>query len=368
MSTVGDPAPQPTPRPTPAPGTILAVLEAMLEHQRVRGYSMQTGKYLRHAIERFAGYCEERGIMQVQEVNRSVIESYQRWLGRWRIAHGPHASRPLALRSQHALLWCVASFLRWATKAGHLAYNPADSLDLPRLGRPLPMPALTAAEVERIVAVPEVTNPEGLRDRAMLEVLYATGLRRGELAALKLDDIDQGRALVQVRHGKGNRDRMVPISRRALDWVARYVVEARPLLARQPDDGVVFLMSRGRKRGVPFSLNRLTALMGSYVAAAGIRKAGACHIFRHTAATLMMEHGADPRVIQDFLGHAQIQTTGIYTHVTLKHLQEVHGRTHPSALSEADPAGSPPHGAEPPGPPPGRPLPPLRPAEPPLPG
>ena len=174
-------------------------------------------------------------------------------------------------------------------------------------------------------------NPQkvlGLRDRAILETFYSTGVRRLELASLKLVDLDLQRATALIRLGKGKKDRFIPLGDRAAAWIAKYVAESRPQLVRGPDDQTVFLSHAHR----PFSLDHLTTLVGHYVDAARIGKHGSCHLFRHTMATLMLEGGADIRFIQAMLGHADLRTTQIYTHVAIRQLQEVHRATHPANL------------------------------------
>jgi len=161
----------------------------------------------------------------------------------------------------------------------------------------------------------------------MIEVLYSTGIRRSELAGLAVFDIDQDRHTLLVRQGKGRKDRMVPIGERALIWVDRYLAEVRHVHAIEPDDGSLFLTVDGTR----FSLDRLTQLVRGYVERSGVNKQGACHLFRHTLATLMLEGGADIRYVQQMLGHADISTTQIYTQVSIRHLQAIHAATHPAA-------------------------------------
>ena len=186
------------------------------------------------------------------------------------------------------------------------------------------------------MAQADPATAHGLRDRAILEVLYSTGIRRTELVNLKLYDIDAERGTLMVRQGKGKKDRMIPIGDRALAWIEKYQADVRPALASAPDDGVLFLTAQGEA----FTPNRLTQLARDYVAKAELGKTGACHLFRHTMATLMLENGADIRFIQQMLGHAELSTTEIYTQVSIRALKEVHARTHPAKLerSAAGPA------------------------------
>jgi integrase/recombinase XerD len=158
-------------------------------------------------------------------------------------------------------------------------------------------------------------------------VLYSTGIRRMEVIALKLYDLSLDRGVLLVRQGKGKKDRYVPIGERAIAWVQKYIDEARPLLALEPDDMTVFLTAQGE----PFSPDHMTSNVKARIDAAKLGKTGACHLFRHTMATLMHENGADIRFIQETLGHVKLETTQIYTHVSIRTLQQVHATTHPAA-------------------------------------
>ncbi len=175
---------------------------------------------------------------------------------------------------------------------------------------------------------PNVADPIGLRDRAILETLYSTGMRRLELINLKLYDLDTERGTILIRQGKGKKDRMVPIGERAIAWLDKYVREARPQIVAEPDDGTVFLTAQGE----PFSRDHLTWAVRQHVVAANLGKVGACHLFRHTMATLMHEGGADIRYIQAILGHEDLKTTQIYTQVAIRALKQIHAATHPAAM------------------------------------
>ncbi|HXO34177.1 MAG TPA: tyrosine-type recombinase/integrase, partial [Candidatus Acidoferrales bacterium] len=196
-----------------------------------------------------------------------------------------------------------------------------------RMEKRLPKTILSADEVERVLVVPDIVTPVGLRDRAMLETFYSTGIRRKELRRLELYDVDRERATLTIRQGKGKKDRMIPIGERALAWVEKYLRESRPQLAVGPDDATLFLTQYGE----PFHLDALSNLARDYIAQANLGKSGSCHTFRHTMATLMLEGGADIRYIQQMLGHADLSTTEIYTHVAIRKLQQIHAATHPGA-------------------------------------
>ena len=206
---------------------------------------------------------------------------------------------------------------------------------MPRVERRLPKAILSVGEVERILAQPDVTTPLGIRDRAMLETLYSTGIRRLELTQLSIFAVDHERGTLLIRQGKGKKDRLIPIGERAVAWIDKYVLEARAQLAVPPDNGVLFLTEDGEWLAPSY----LTYLVRRYVEAAKIEgKRGSCHLFRHSMATLMLEGGADIRFIQQMLGHSDLQATQIYTQVSIRKLKEVHSLTHPSAKLERNEA------------------------------
>jgi integrase/recombinase XerD len=161
----------------------------------------------------------------------------------------------------------------------------------------------------------------------MMEVLYATGMRRNELARLELGDIEAERGVVLIREGKGGKDRLLPLGERALHWVRQYLERARPALAWNADDKTLFLGNEGK----PLHPMWLSTIIARRVDAVELGKRGSCHLFRHTMATLMLEGGADIRFIQAMLGHAELSTTQIYTQVAIRQLQQVHAMTHPGA-------------------------------------
>jgi integrase/recombinase XerD len=235
--------------------------------------------------------------------------------------------RPLGVSTQGYRLTSLAVFFRWLTKNDYLLYNPAADLERPRPDRRLPRAVLSVEEVESVLLRPDVGDAVGLRDRAVMETLYSTGIRRREACGLQLHDVDHARGTLMVRLGKGRKDRVVPIGDRALAWVQKYADESRPRLVVEPDEGWLFLTAQGRQ----LDDKVLGAHVKQYLVAAGIEKPGSCHLFRHTCATLMLEGGADIRFIQAMLGHANLTSTQVYTNVAITKLKEVHTACHPGA-------------------------------------
>lgn len=298
-------------------------MEAHFEWMLVTGYSNDTVRARRQALRRFVTWCEERGLQQARDITKAVLERYQRHLFYYRKADG----QPLTLGSQHGALSPLKTWFKWLVRENYLQYNPASELDLPRLPRHLPRSILSVQEVEAILAEADPATPYGLRDRAMLELVYSTGLRRMEVAHLALYDVDATRRLVFVREGKGAQDRVVPVGRRALAWLERYLLEARPQLITVEIEAL-FVTDYGEATSPEF----IAAHVKRYMDFAGVKKPGATHLLRHAMATHMLEAGADVRVLQAMLGHADLNTTQIYTHVSIEHLRAIHDATHPARL------------------------------------
>ena len=297
-------------------------IDAYLEHWRLMGYR-EAGVLIRSkALRRFLSWAHTRGLRAAAELTPPLLERYQRELFLYRKADG----MPLALNSQQLLLVPLKGFFAWLARSGRIRSNPAAELLLPRKPARLPARVLSVTEVGSAILQADTAAPWGVRDRAVLEVLYSTGMRRAELAALAVFDWDRERATIAIRQGKGGRDRVVPIGERASLWLGRYLESVRPALVRRSDDTTLFLTDYGER----FEKNRLGDLVRRYLDWAGISAPGACHLLRHACATHMLENGADIRYIQALLGHADLRSTQIYTHVSIGKLKEVHASTHPT--------------------------------------
>ena len=298
-----------------------SLLAKYAQHLKVRNYSAFTIRVQSIHLNFFVEWSIERGIAEPSEVTRAVLEQY-----RHHVFHSVKKNgEPLGFTSQKNRLAPLRTWFRWMAREHYILHNPASELELPRIGYRLPRAVLTAEEAEQILAQPNIGEPIGLRDRAILETFYSTGMRRSELANLQLCDIDAERATVTIRQGKGKKDRHIPLGDRAALWMRKYLSEARPRL--RASDQTVFLSNAGEQLAADY----LTELVREYVDQANIGKRGACHMFRHTMATLMLEGGADTRYIQVMLGHADLKTTQLYTHLAIRQLQEIHRTTHPGA-------------------------------------
>lgn len=228
-----------------------------------------------------------------------------------------------ANRSAARQLSCWRGFYRHLLREGDIAADPTENLAQPKLGRPLPK-SLTEEDVERLLAAPDLECPRGLRDRAMLELLYATGLRISELIALTPGALNRRQGVVRVV-GKGGRERLVPVGGVALEWLERYDREARGELDPEGRSGVVFPSNRRR------AMTRQTFwyAIKRYALQAGVRSDVSPHTLRHAFATHLLNHGADLRAVQMMLGHADLSTTQIYTHIAKARLKSLHAAHHP---------------------------------------
>ena len=278
-----------------------------LEH----GLSANTISAYRGDLERLARFLAARGAT-LPAATRADVRAY---LESRRRAH----ARPATAAR---LLSTLKRFYRWLLREQAIAADPTALVEPPKLARRLPR-ALSEAQVERLLAAPGEGGALALRDRAMLETLYATGLRVSELVGLTLAQTSLTQGLVRII-GKGDKERLVPLGEEALAWLLRYLQEARPALARRPSDAL-FISARG----APLTRQAFWHNIKRYARKASIDVPVSPHTLRHAFATHLLNHGADLRAVQMLLGHSDLSTTQIYTHVARARLQELHARHHP---------------------------------------
>lgn len=307
------------------PDGLFAHMKRYLEYRAIRGSTPQGLWNVERYLRDFIAWCDSRGIERPHEVTRPILETYQRYLYHYRKKDG----QPLSLTSQRGKIVPLKGYFKWLARNNHILHNPASELEIPKMTRRLPKHVLSVEEVESVMRQADTGDPLGVRDRAVMEVLYSTGMRRMEIAQLKVQDIDAPRGTVLIRQGKGRKDRLIPIGQRALYWVDRYLAQVRLHLVAGSDDGTLFLTQLGE----PFNYGWLSRMVSRYIGAASIGKTGACHLFRHTMATQMLENGCDIRFIQAMLGHSELSTTEIYTQVAIRMLKQVHAATHPADAS-----------------------------------
>jgi len=226
-------------------------------------------------------------------------------------------------RTSARRLSSLRQFYRWALRERLICLDPTVQIEAPRLGRSLPK-SLSEGEVEALLAAPDTTNAEGLRDRAMLEVVYATGLRVSELVGLQPEQVSLTQGLLQVV-GKGGKERLVPLGDEAVDWLRRFLRDSRPVLLAERPCAALF----PTRRGAGMTRQAFWYRIKKHSLAAGLRGPLSPHTLRHAFATHLVNHGADLRVVQLLLGHSSLSTTQIYTHVARERLQALHERHHP---------------------------------------
>jgi len=288
--------------------------EQYLNHLAVeRGLSRNSLVAYDRDLRRYLGHLDGLGLNEVDQLTRGHIERFLQELSGYGLS-------PVTLARN---ISAVRGFHRFLASEGLSPADPSENLESPKPPKHLP-DVLDYAEIERLLAQPDPSSPLGLRDKAMLELMYACGLRVSELLALSPKDLFFADGFLRC-FGKGSKERLIPVGGAAMGWVGKYTTESRPLLLKAFDTEVLFLNNRGR----PLSRMGFWKLLRSYAIKAGIKKRVHPHILRHSFATHLLEGGADLRSVQEMLGHADISTTQIYTHVDREYLKEVHRQFHP---------------------------------------
>lgn len=277
------------------------------------GLSPRTLESYRRDLDQFARWLHARKL----DLRTAGAGEVQRFLGERGLKQG------VAARSIARQLSALKRYYRWLNRQGLRSDDPTLPIEPPRLPRPLPR-SLSEADVEALLAAPDVHTDLGLRDRAMLELLYACGLRVSELVGLSLQAVSLDMGVVKVM-GKGAKERLVPMGEVASEWIERYVREARPRLLAGRASDTLFVTRRGKA----MTRQMFWHLIKTYAVRAGVRAPLSPHTLRHAFATHLLNHGADLRVIQLLLGHADISSTQIYTHVARERLKQLHARHHP---------------------------------------
>lgn len=307
--------------------TYLAVVRGLAENTRASYY---------RDLKQFERFCQERQIADCRQVTAQELLSYRAWLK----AHG------LTERSIARQVSALKGFYRYLCMEGQIAVDPTADLESPKTGAALPE-VMSFEEVQRLLAQPNVETVKGacakaavVRDKAMLEILYATGMRVSELIGLRLSDLKRQKVMVQGAEtelgyvrciGKGDKERVIPVGKIALAALARYLQEARKLFSKRGDTEHLFLSRFGK----PMTRQAFWKIMKKYLKRAGLPQELSPHTLRHSFATHLLEHGADLRSLQLMLGHSDIATTQVYTHVSTKRLKEVYDRYHPRAQHKA---------------------------------
>ncbi|HOB35455.1 MAG: site-specific tyrosine recombinase XerD [Firmicutes bacterium] len=292
------------------------LVDTYLVHLKVeRGLAANTLDSYRRDLAKFIGFLRRQGVFSLQQVDRQSIMAYMEELhNRGRAA--ATVSRNLA---------AIRSFYSFLTQENLVAANPSAELESPKIPKRLPT-VLTVAQITRLLEQPDIRQPGGLRDKAMLELLYATGIRVSELVALDLPDVNLEMGFLRCV-GKGSKERIIPVGKTAVESVDNYLRRGRVKLVRDSQESAVFVNVHGRR----LTRQGFWKILKKYVRQAGIDGEITPHTLRHSFATHLLENGADLRAVQEMLGHSDISTTQIYTQVTANRLRDVYQRYHPRA-------------------------------------
>lgn len=299
----------------------------------LQGFTADSPKDHCDKLNRFFAFATEQGAVDEERrldlglCDAELLADYQTHLFE---VISERTGKRLSTASQINLLSYLQSFFRFLRKTKRIATDPSEVIKLPRHSKPLPAATFTPEEVRRLLALPNLHAPVGFRDRCILEVFWATGIRLSELIALDLDDVRFDDELLRLRMPKGRKERFVPIGEGALAWLREYIDNVRPIIAanghkRHKGNSCLFLSRFGRR----LDKTSIHYKIQAYRRRAKIKKKIGTHTFRHTLATEMLKRGADLRHIQEMLGHNDLTTTQRYLHVVQAELKKVHGRTHP---------------------------------------
>ena len=292
-----------------------------LKHLQARGFAAHTLENAKGMLRHFAGFLHQEGITELEQITLEIIEEYQQEIAFSFTSKG----RPLAIRTQTKRLCTIKGFTRYLKEHDYLVHDPGARLKLPKKMKSLPRSILNEPDVKRLIAAPDSHTNRGYRNRTILELLYDTGIRRAEIADIRLPDIDLDGGYVLIR-GKGNKERVVPVSVRVCGLLRSYILSVRPCFLKGNDTGYLIMNRWGDKmhgQGI-WEVVRLCAGLSK------LKTRVTPHALRHTCATHMLRNGAPVRHIQEMLGHESLETTQMYTHVTINDLKEVHAKYHPS--------------------------------------
>jgi len=278
-----------------------------------KGLSKNTIEAYSHGLSRFLNHLREKGVQEVEEISKFHVRGFLLTLRK----------RDLSTRTIVRNLVAIRTFFKFLVQEGILEVNPIENLESPKVAKTLPE-ILNLKEIEHLLERPDLQTPLGRRDRAMLEMLYATGMRVSELTQLPTHQVNLEGGYVLL-YGKGSKERIVPLGSEAMKWVTLYLRESRGILAKGRESPFLFI----NRSGKAMSRQRFWKSLKDYARRAGLRKRITPHLLRHSFASHLLERGADLRSVQMMLGHADISTTQIYTHVTGERLKKIHQQYHP---------------------------------------
>jgi len=301
------------------------IVTEYLNHLKALGRSYHTVKGAKYDLARFVRFLETEQVPCIEDLTAEVLADYQQELVFSLTAKG----KPLSVRTQAQRMGVIKGFTRYLKEKDYLVCDPGKSIKLPKKPKRLPKLILASHEVKTLLQAPDTRTNGGYRNRIILELLYDTAIRRAEVAGIKLHDLDLAAGYIHIT-GKGDKERVVPLSRRVCELVQNYILMVRPKFVTGTDAGYLILNRWGSK----MNANGVWAVVKRCAAMSGIRKNVSTHTFRHTCATHMLKNGAPVRHLQEMLGHESLESTQIYTHVTINDLKEVHAKYHPGERKE----------------------------------
>ncbi len=301
--------------------TVEDLISAYLQHLNLRNYSPRTIESNRYQLQHLLRFFQERNLRDIQTVTTATLTEFQSWLFYQPTPSG--TARGIAY--QNRVLSSIKTFFKFLAREGLFARNPAETVEYAREPQSLPRNILTPQEAKKIIESMDTTTVRGYRDRAIMEVFYATGIRSQELIGLRVADVNLEEELLRINEGKGGKDRVVPLSRVACKFLETYIKGIRPELLKESSSDRLFLSFRGK----PIHRYNLGNLVKKYARLAGIKKHVTCHVWRHTCVTHLLKNNANLRHVQAILGHGSLATTERYLRLTITDLKAAHVKCHP---------------------------------------
>ena len=296
------------------------IIPVYLKHLKIAGLSPFTIRNTKYNLRDFTRFINEEKVYHLEDLSSDLLEEYREDLAFRFTSKGSL----LTLRSQGQLLGVLKGFTRFLKEKDYLLNDPGENIKLPKKPKKLPKVILSMNDVEKLMDAPDTRTNRGYRNRIIIEILYDTGIRRSEVSNIRISDLDLKAGYILI-HGKGNKERVVPLSARVCDIVRNYILAVRNSFINGDDPEYLILNRWGEK----MDANGVWAVVKRCVSTANLKKNISTHTLRHTCATHMLRNGAPVRHIQEMLGHESLESTQIYTHVTINDLKEIHAKYHP---------------------------------------
>ncbi len=307
--------------------TVKEAVILYLRHLQALGRSDHTIRQTKHSLKAFTRFLKQEKAETIEEITQEIMEDYQQELA----FHITPKGTPLELSSQALILGKIKGFIRFLNKKDYLIDDPSRKIKLPKTPKRLPKAMLTPEDIKRMLSAPDTRTNMGYRDRVMFEILYDTAIRRAELGNIKLADLDLKNGYIHIK-GKGNKERVVPVSARVCAMIRSYILSVRPSFLHGKRNDYLFLSIRARKMDDRTILD----IVKRHAKRIGLETNVTTHTFRHACATHTLKNGAPIRHLQELLGHDSLESTQIYTRVTITDLKKVHAKYHPGDKIKED--------------------------------